>query len=89
MARKVTNGEKLTTYRVDVQIAGREGMQREIGTNKRGAIRRAKGLIRDHGFGSAASVTMEKDDSGKETLIFQCHVAKRRDGSLYVRSDEL
>lgn len=81
--------KELVTYRVEVAIAGREGTQREIGTNKRLAIRRAQGLIKGQPFGSASSVTMERNDSGKGTLIFQAHIAKHRNGAEYVRSDEL
>lgn len=80
-----------TSYRIVAFIAGRSGSQTETVSGKRAAIRQAKKLIAPHSFGSAVHVTMHEDNggTGKNTLIFQAHVAKKRDGTLYVRSDEL
>jgi len=82
-----------TNFQIVAFISGRQGSQTENFPQKRAAIRQAKKLIEPHPFGSAVHVTMqEKDEDGntkKATLIFQAHVAKKRDGSLYVRSDEL
>jgi hypothetical protein len=77
----------MANFQIVAFISGRQGSQTENFPNKRMALRQAKKLIEPHPFGSAVHVTMQ--DNGKNTLIFQAHVAKRRDGSLYVRSDEL
>ena len=74
-------------------ITGRQGSQTEESGSKREAIRSAKRMIAEHPFGSAVEVHMVRPGGGEtpdsKTLIFQAHIAKRRDGSLYTRSDEL
>lgn len=79
-------------FEVLVVIAGREGTQRLQLEQKREAVRQAKRLLAEGGFGSAASVMYivprpPKED--KRTLIWQGHVGLTVRGKNVVRSDEL
>ncbi len=82
-------------YHILLVIAGRAGTQVEVHTSKRGPIRTAKNLLGStttpQPFGSAVSVTMvdARGVRGHSTLIFQAHVAMKKDGKLFIRSDEL
>ncbi len=80
-----------TSYHIEVALAGREGTQSEHEGSKREAVRKCKRLVGNGGFGSAGSVTIHEasGEKVKRRLMYQCHVAKRRDGKLYVRQDEL
>ena len=75
-------------YRAVTFIAGRSGSQTDELGSKREIIRTVKRILGQAPFGSASSVTMVSPGK-KDVLIYQAHVAKRRDGTNYVRSDEL
>lgn len=74
-------------YRAVTFIAGRSGSQTDELGSKREIIRTVKRILGQAPFGSASSVSQVTPN--KTTLIYQAHVAKRRDGTNYVRSDEL
>ncbi len=90
----MADGMKGEFFEVFVAIAGREGTQRLQLEQKREAIRQAKRLLAEGGFGSAATVHLivqrpgnEKGD--KRTLIWQGHVAQSARGNPVVKQDEL
>lgn len=80
-------------FAVFVQIAGREGTQELKLEQKREAIRQAKRLLDEGGFGSAATVHLVTPRAGdkpdKRTLIWQGHVAQTARGKTVVKVDEL
>ena len=75
-------------YYVQAYIAGKEGTSAEYSESKRESIRIARRLCGQGGFGSAASVHIAEEGK-KLRLIFQCHVAKKRNDKTYVKVDEL